>query len=330
MKWTKLCVAALCCFALAGQACGQTQPVNADTFRRAGAAYFNAGKFAQAVTAYAEVIRLSPNDADAYSHLGDSYRRLNMNKEAAAAYNKAAELNEKEADRLLNGNAAPAAAPARTTAPAARETQAQVQPKPAPTGKLAQLTYKVGQRVEYIYDGKWYQAVITDVRDDSADHLDGKMYSPYRVHPIGDIGTTDTWVCCAVDSDHRTQLRPAGSGPTEPIRGGAAAEARDPILRAATGGAAPANVNAGLPLGQYICTTNANAQLIHVGGFTLLAGGVYTDEENGRGTYAVDTTRHQITFKGAAMSGQIGKFDPVSGAFTLQSRNNWVDCELGN
>jgi len=330
MKWTKLCVVALCCFAVAGQACGQTQTANADTFRRAGAAYFHAGNFAQAVKAYQEVILLSPNDADAYSHLGDSYTRLKMNKEAAAAYDKSALLNEQEADRLLNGNAAPAAAPAHYTAAPAPQTQAQVQPRPALTGKLAQLTYRVGQRVEYVYDGKWYQAVITDVRDDSADHLDGNIYAPYKVHPIGDIGTTDTWVCCAVDSDHRTQLRPAGSGPTEPIRGGAAAEARDPILRAVTGGAAPANANAGLALGQYICTTNANAQLIHVGGFTLRAGGVYTDEENGRGTYAVDTTRHQITFKGAGMSGQIGKYDPVSGAFTLQSGNNWVDCEQGN
>jgi hypothetical protein len=187
--------------------------------------------------------------------------------------------------------------------------------------------------VEYVYNGKWYQAVITEIRDDSADRLDGTLYAPYRVHPIGDIGTTDTWVCCAVDSDHRTQLRPAGSGPTEPISGGAAGEARDPILRAATGGAAPANANAGLPLGQYVCSTSANGQLIHVGGFTLRAGGVYTDEENGRGTFSVDTNRHQITFKGAAMSGQLGKYDPeapVTGRFTLQSGNNGVDCEPGN
>jgi hypothetical protein len=345
MKSFTLCVVALCCFVLGGQIFAQTQTVNADTFRKAGAAYFHAGNFTQAVKAYQEVIRLSPNDADAYTRLGDSYTRLNMNKEAAAAYDKSALLNEQKADRLMSGNAAPvaqpaarpAAAPARAITPPVQVAQTPAQPKPAAlTGKLAQLTYKVGQRVEYVYNGKWYQAVITEIRDDSADRLDGTIYAPYRVHPIGDIGTTDTWVCCAVDSDHRTQLRPAGSGPTEPISGGAAGEARDPILRAATGGAAPANVNAGLPLGQYVCSTSANGQLIHVGGFTLRAGGVYTDEENGRGTFSVDTNRHQITFKGAGMSGQLGKYDPASIAFTLQSRitlqsrNNSVDCEQGN
>jgi hypothetical protein len=278
------------------------------------------------------VIRLSPNDADAYAHLGDSYRRLNMNKEAVAAYDMSAKLNEQEADRLLAGTPATATAPARAANPTAREIEAapQVRPATPATGKLAQLTYKVGQRVDYVYDGRWYQAVITDIHDDSADYLDGKMYAPYRVHPIGQNGINDAWVCCAIDSDHRTQLRPAGSGPTEPIPGGAAGEARDPILRAATGAAPATNPDGGLALGQYICTTNANAQLIHVGGFTLRAGGVYTDEENGRGTFAVDTTRHLITFKGAGMSGQIGKYDPVSGAFTLQSGNNWVDCEQGN
>src|SRR5579864_7227160 len=147
MKSFKLCVVALCCFMLGGQIFAQTQVANAETYRKAGAAYFHAGNFTEAVKAYQEVIRLSPNDADAYSHLGDSYTRLNMNKEAAAAYGKSAQLNEQEADRLLNGNAAPANAPARSAAPA-REVQAQAHPKSAaPTGKLAQLTYKVGQRV---------------------------------------------------------------------------------------------------------------------------------------------------------------------------------------
>jgi len=91
-----------------------------------------------------------------------------------------------------------------------------------------------------MYNGKWSQAVITNIRDDSADFFDGKLYAPYQVHPIGQVCTTDAWVCCAIDSDHRTQLRPAGSGPTEPIPGGAAGEANDPIMRALRGiGAVP-------------------------------------------------------------------------------------------
>jgi len=44
-----------------------------------------------------------------------------------------------------------------------------------PSTGLGQLTYKVGQRVDYVEDGKWFKAVITEVRDDSADHLDRKI-----------------------------------------------------------------------------------------------------------------------------------------------------------
>jgi hypothetical protein len=332
-KWSSFYVALLVCLAIAGSACAQT--ANVDTFRKAGAAYFHAGNFIQAAKAYQDVIRLSPDDADAYSHLGEAYSKLNMNKEASAAFAKSAELNEKEADRLLSGRPAPitqpAAAPVRTMTPPAQNAPTQIQPRPAVTGKLPQLTYKVGQRVDYVYDGSWYQAVITDIHDDSTSFLDGKMYAPYRVHRIGQNTNDDAWVCCAIDSDHRTQLRPAGSGPTEPIPGGAAGEANDPTMRALRGvGAVPPPGANSLPLGQYVCDTLQNGIQAHVGGFTLLPGGAYTDESNGHGTFTYDSTRGQLSFKGAGMSGQIGKYDSVSHQFTLQSGNNWVDCERGN
>jgi len=118
-------VALLVCLAIAGSACAQT--ANVDTFRKAGAAYFHAGNFTQAVKAYQDVIRLSPDDADAYSHIGESYAKLKMNKEASAAFAKSAELNEKEADRLSSGQSKtmtkPAAAPARAANPPAREIE---------------------------------------------------------------------------------------------------------------------------------------------------------------------------------------------------------------
>ena len=211
-RWT-VSVAVVVCFVIAGQACAQ---ISADTFRKAGAAYFKAGQFQQSVKAYQQVIRLAPNDADAYQQLGEAYTRLNMNKEAAAAF-------EKQADLLMSGGAGgatPTAIPVAATA------------RPQSPTENGQLTYKVGQRVEYVDDGRWYKAIIIGVRDDRANQLDGRLYAPYRVHPIGFSGygstADDKWVCCADFSDHRSQLRAAGSGPTEPIPGG---EAKDPVAR---------------------------------------------------------------------------------------------------
>jgi hypothetical protein len=242
MKWARFCVAAVLCLALAGRAFVQTP---ADNYRKAGAAYFKAGQFNESVKAYKEVIRLKPNDADAYQHLGDAYSKLNMNDEAAAAY-------EKQADILLAGNAAPAAAPThpaapRPAAPPPRVQNPPPQAPPQPPATNGQLQYKVGQRVDYIYNGKWYKAIIVGVRDDRADHLDGKLYSPYRVHPLGYETTMDTWVCCADFSDRRSQLRAAG-GATEPVPGG---EANDPVLR---GMGAPTTAGpAQPPAKQYHC-----------------------------------------------------------------------------
>lgn len=81
----------------------------------------------------------------------------------------------------------------------------------------------------------------------------------------------------------------------------------------------------GAPLGEYNCVMSAGGQLVHVGGFTLLAGGVYHDEDNGRGTFNYDSNQHQITFKGAAMDGQVGRYS--GGTFTLKSARNSVDCD---
>jgi hypothetical protein len=228
---------------------------------------------------------------------------------------------------------------AATTAPAASTSQSTADGTSG-NEQMKQLTYKVGQRVEYVYNGKWYKAIIVALRDDSADHvLSGrKLYSPYRVHPLGYETTMDTWVCCADNADHRTQLRPAGSGPTEPVPGG---EANDPVLKAARGStAAQPNQNrqagsnkggSAVPLGEYNCVAMARqvggGELIHVGGFTLQAGGAYEDEDNGRGTFTYDSGKHEITFRGAAMDGQVGRYDAATATFTLKSAHNSVDCD---
>ena len=87
MKLLTVCIAASLCLSLAGQA--QT---SADSYRKAGAAYFKAGEFRESVKAYQQVIRLKPNDTDAYQQLGEVYTRLGMDKEAAEAFEKSADL----------------------------------------------------------------------------------------------------------------------------------------------------------------------------------------------------------------------------------------------
>ena len=98
------------------------------------------------------------------------------------------------------------------------------QAQPRRYADIGQLKYKVGQLVEYVDYGKWYRAVIIEVRDN---------YAPYRVHPLGyglsDLGGPVSegyhWV-------PESYIRPAGSGPTEPVPGG---EANDPVLKAMRG-----------------------------------------------------------------------------------------------
>jgi len=53
MKWSTLCIVALLGLAMAGQAGAQS---SADSYRKAGAAYFKAGQFRDSVKAYQQVI----------------------------------------------------------------------------------------------------------------------------------------------------------------------------------------------------------------------------------------------------------------------------------
>jgi hypothetical protein len=303
MKRSMICIIALLCLVLAGQGSAQT---SADSYRKAGAAYFKAGQYNESVRAYKQVILLSPNDADAYQRLGDSYTRLHMSKEAAAAY-------EKQADILISGNAAPAPqpvrAPARQLNPPPQNTPPQTHPQPpGANGHLAQLTYKVGQRVEYVDNGKWYKAVITEVRDDSANQLDGRMYAPYRVHPLGYNDLTDRWVCCADFSDHRSQLRPAGSGPTETVPGG---EANDVVLKSMGGHAAAAPGQP--PAKQYHCVYFVSDHLVDAASFTLTSNSAYTDSDGKRGTFSYNAATSTLIFRGGNYDGQHAEFDTAGG-----------------
>jgi hypothetical protein len=218
MKLSTLGIIASLCIALAGQTFAQTAP-DADAYRKAGAAYFKAGQFRESVQAYQQVIRLKPNDTAAYDQLGEAFTRLGMTKEAAAAF-------EKEADILLSGNGAPTAAPTPPLTQSAQNKAPQTKSQP-PAGQ-----HRVGERVDYVDNGVWFKAIIIMVRDDSAEHLDGKIYAPYRVHPLGYTLVADSWVCCLDFTDRRSQLNPAGSRQTEPVPG---IEANDEVLKAMRG-----------------------------------------------------------------------------------------------
>jgi TPR repeat len=326
MKLSIFCILALLCLGLAGQAFAQTT-TDADSYRKAGAAYFKAGQFRESVQAYQQVIRLKPNDTAAYDQLGEAFTRLGMNKEAAAAF-------EKEADLLLSGNTAPAAAPTPAVTQTAQNRTPQAQPRPS----AAIGQHKVGERVDYVDNGVWFKAIIILVRDDSADHLDGKIYAPYRVHPLGYNLLTDRWVCCLDFTDRRSQLSPAGSKPTEPIPGG---EANDEVLKAMRGD--PTAAVTPSPAYGYVArtipevsratppasrTTPAAKQYdCQVGEpITITGNGTY----NG-GTYSFDSATSILTFRGGVYDGQRAQYETSYGLAQLHilgpSGRPVIDCD---
>ena len=261
MKLSTLSIVALLCSALAGPGSAQT---TADSYRKAGAAYFN----------------------------------------------------ENSAGLPTSGNGAPIAAPAHAVILYAQNTTPQARPQPSAANGL--LTHKVGERVDYVYNGVWYSAVIIKVRDDSAEHLDGKLYSPYRVHPLGDNGNTDTWVCCADFTDHRSQLNRAGPHPTEPVPGG---EANDDVLKAMSGATAAKPPQ---PVAKrYECGVAAP--------ITITGNSTYIDSEGKRGTFSFDSASSTVAFHGGNYDGQRAAYETSGGLAQLHilgpSGRPVIDCD---
>jgi hypothetical protein len=188
--------------------------------------------------------------------------------------------------------------------------------------------------VDYVDDGKWYNAIIIAVRDDRANQLDGRLYAPYRVHPIGfsGFGSTaeDRWVCCADFSDHRSQLRPAGSGPTEPVPGG---EANDPVLKQYRGTAAaatpPAHAGGAVTAKPYHCVYFVGNQLVDAAPLTITGSGTYTDSEGKRGTYS--SVAATLTFHGGNYDGQRAEYETTGGKPQVHilgpSGRRVIDCD---
>jgi len=335
MKLSTLGMIASLCIALAGQTFAQTAP-DADAYRKAGAAYFKAGQFRESVQAYQQVIRLKPNDTAAYDQLGEAFTRLGMNKEAAAAF-------EKEADILLSGNGAPTAAPTPPLTQSAQNRAPQTKSQP-PAGQ-----HRVGERVDYVDNGVWFKAIIIMVRDDSAEHLDGKIYAPYRVHPLGYTLVADSWVCCLDFTDRRSQLNPAGSRQTEPVPG---IEANDEVLKAMRGDptstvvpsptygyvqrslpeesrtapaasrtTAPAS-RSGPPAKQYHCVFFLGDHLEDSSPLTITGNGTYSG-----GTYTFNSASSTLTFHGGDLDGQRATYDSKGLHILGPSGRPVIDCD---
>ncbi len=202
--------------------------------------------------------------------------------------------------------------------------------QPRPLVATADVKFTVGQRVEYINDGKWYKAIIIKVRDDSAEHLDGKIYAPYRVHPLGYNQNEDSWVCCIDIGERRSQLRPAGSGPTEPVPGG---EANDAVLKAmlaAKAGMPPARAGTP-PVKQYKCVYFIVDHLVDAAPFTLTGASTYKDSVGKSGTYTFNQGSSTLTFHGGNYDGQSAEYETTGGGARLhilgKTGRRIIDCD---
>ena len=233
----------------------------------------------------------------------------------------------RQPDLLMSGNAALASSTAPAVTRPTQSTMLQAQREPSPSG---QLKYKVGQPVDYVDNGLWYKAVIIKVRDDSADH-GGKLFAPYRVHSLGYNSYADAWVCCADFTDRRSQLRPAGSGATEPVPGG---EANDTVLKGTIGGTAatpPAATSAQPPAKHYHCVYFVGNQLVDAASFTITGNDAYTDSDGKRGTYSFNSASSILTFRGGNYDGQRAEYETKGGLPRLHilgpSGRRVIDCD---
>jgi len=190
-----------------------------------------------------------------------------------------------------------------------------------------QRKYKVGQHVEYVSDGKWFQAVILSVASD-ADVANFGPYHVYRVHSLGYNEYGDAWV--GDFQDNRAQLRPAGSGPTEPVpgpasNGGAADEPKKtaPGAAAATGGQPPAK--------KYHCVFFLSDHLEDTAPFTINGAGSYTDSDGKGGTFVFNSSSSTLTFHGGNYDGQRAEYETSGGRARLHilgpSGRRVIDCD---
>jgi hypothetical protein len=230
---------------------------------------------------------------------------------------------------------AAAAEPAAGT-PSVQPTTPRAQPQRSAVN--GQRTFNVGQRVEYVNNDKWLKAIITKVASDD-DIATFGPYHVYHVHLLGYNAFEDAWV--SDYGDFRAQVRPAGSGATEPVPGG---EADDDVLRAMRGdvraaSAEPATAatsaqpasGGGVPAKRYHCVLFVSDHLVDAAPLTITGNSTYTDREGKRGIYSFSSASSTLAFHGGNYDGQRAEYETNGGRPPLHilrpSGRRVIDCD---
>jgi hypothetical protein len=135
----------------------------------------------------------------------------------------------------------------------------------------------------------------------------------------------DTWV-----PEEESWIRPAGSGPTEPVPGG---EANDPVLKAIGGATAATPAAAAAttqpPAKAYHCVYFVGDHLVDAAPFTITGNGTYTDSEGKRGTYSFSSST--LTFRRGNYDGQRAEYETRGGLPQLHilgaTGRRVIDCD---
>ncbi len=184
---------------------------------------------------------------------------------------------------------------------------------------------RVGQRVEAADGGRWYQSVVIDVRPATTPFNGTMIEQRYRcrTHPLGYESTMDSWKPVSF-------LRPVGTGPAEPIPGGA--KASDATLDSIRRGGAAAPPPAGVATGHYACVTFLNGMLVSNGDLTITGPSTYT-ASGGAGTYSYNPQTALLQFRGSGFGGQTADYENlVRPKIHIHGRtgNRIMDCERGS
>ena len=77
-------------------------PKNAATYTQLGNVYFDAQRFADAITAYEQSLKINPNDPDVSTDLGVSYYYTNRPDQALVQFDRSLAIDPKHTKTLLN------------------------------------------------------------------------------------------------------------------------------------------------------------------------------------------------------------------------------------
>lgn len=165
---------------------------------------------------------------------------------------------------------------------------------------------RVGDKVEVKWSGTWYPATVLAASGGGYKiHYDGwsssydEVVEPVRIRTPQGVVTANTATTTTTSTTTTTTTTRAGAASVAP--------------------------------GRYNCVFYVGGQgLVNGGGFTIAAGGHYTDRAGKVGTYTFDAAAQLLTFHGAAYDGQRAEYGSA-GRPTLHvlgpSGRRVMDCD---